>query len=156
MEQLTRTQYTILYRYARIERRRRWELPASKQSVADTMTQIGALHKVTPFPRGCMPGVMAHLTQQPIDRLARKQDKSLARNADPDLYRAAYRLGQAYERAISHAHDTRLPDDFNPAIEAEKTFMRLVTEHREVYLYWDYVNGRNSIRNARHIETLNH
>lgn len=156
MEQLTRTQYAVLYRYARIERRRRWELPASQKSVSATMTRIGAIHKITPFPHGCMPGVMAHLTQQPIDQLARKQDKSLTRNAEPDLYRAVYRLGQAYERAILHARDTRLPDDFNPAIEAETTLEKLVKANRDHYLYWDFVNGRNSIRRMRGLEELNH
>lgn len=162
MQQLTRQQYKLLYQYARVEYKHVYGLPAAEQSVRDMATKIGALHKVSPFPRNCFAPMLAHFRQQPIDRLYQKWARYNGFNRYAEhvekcrLYHAAYRLGQAYERAILYARSTGQPADYDPAIAAEKLITKLTAHNPHDYLWWDYVNGRNSIRKMRGLEEINH
>jgi len=74
---------------------------------------------------------------------------------NPDIYRAAHRLGQMYERSILLARFTHNPGDYDKAIESEKILDGLVRSNPEHWLYTDFVNGRNSIRAARNLELIN-
>lgn len=151
--QLNRTQYTALYRLARL----------NKYSFIPDYMQRGvtrAYDKLTTIdlPIGCFYFVEASYRSMPADALAVK----LARSMQPDseahetLYRALYRLGQAHERAILFARSTHEPTDFDPAIRADKMIDALAKSNQDVMCYWHVVNGQNSIRIARNLEPLNY
>lgn len=113
----------------------------------------------TPIPCNAPLWVERHYQSPKRDRLQEKQDRRspYIKPELVDLTRAAYRLGQAAERSVLAAHQSKNPDDYDPAIAAERMLKHLHTEdYQRTYTYWSFVEGRNSIRKARGLELLNH
>lgn len=150
--QLSRAQYSALYRIARLNRYS-FIPDYMKSGVTRAYDTLGSVD----LPIGCFYFVEASYRQCPVDTLAIKQSRKYQPHCEreEDLQRTAYRLGEAYERAIQFARSTRNPGDYDAACEAEKTIDTLVSLNQCMYLYWHFVNGRNNIRRARNQELLN-